>query len=167
MLKLSMKKLGTPDTEPPSVDGKGGVSADGGSGLAFAFVPAPDFVWVRADGLLGWPRVTTVGGWDCCARTSGAGTIVVSVVVVVLVVVLGRVAVPDGAGSGAGGVGTVGDEGAVVVSGAGVGVSGSGTVVVVSASAPSVEISATSTTRIRSVIFSGRRIIMINQLPSK
>jgi hypothetical protein len=40
MLKLSMKKLGTPDSEPVSVEGSGGVSADGDT--AFSFAPPPD-----------------------------------------------------------------------------------------------------------------------------
>lgn len=64
MLKLSMKKLGTPDSEPPSVEGSGGVSADGDTAVAFKFVLAPGvaggcpFSWWA----LPWTWVTTVGG---------------------------------------------------------------------------------------------------------
>jgi hypothetical protein len=34
-----MKKLGTPDSEPPSVEGRGGVSADGDTAFLFESVP--------------------------------------------------------------------------------------------------------------------------------
>lgn len=42
MLKLSMKKLGTPAIEPPSVDGSGGVSEEGNTASAFAFALGPE-----------------------------------------------------------------------------------------------------------------------------
>ncbi|HWX88072.1 MAG TPA: hypothetical protein VNX67_07855 [Solirubrobacteraceae bacterium] len=44
-----MKKLGTPESDPPSVEGRGGVSADGETDFvfdgapAFVFPGAPDF----------------------------------------------------------------------------------------------------------------------------
>lgn len=44
MLKLSMKKLGTPDSDPPSVEGSGGVSEDGDTASVAPFAP------VLADG---------------------------------------------------------------------------------------------------------------------
>jgi hypothetical protein len=86
MLKLSMKKLGTPDSDPPSVDGTGGVSIDGDTGFAFAL--GPGFAGGCAAGELPWAWVTAVRGCDRCVRTSGTGTGVVSVVVVVPVIVV-------------------------------------------------------------------------------
>ena len=157
MLKLSMKKLGTPDSDPPSVDGSGGVSADGDTG----FAPGRLLVGRCAAGVLAWTWAS-VGGCACCRRTSGTGGGVVASLVVVVVVV------PDGAGTGAG-VGVLGVDGAgcdgggagtVVVCDAGAEVSCAGTVAGTSASAGHAGISAASTATIgSSVVVGGLRII--------
>jgi hypothetical protein len=124
MLKLLMKKLGTPDSDPPSVEGSGGVSDDGGTPFFVLFTPAGAGAYEVGFGL--WTWVTAVGGWECCLRTSGAGTVVVSGagVAVVLVVVVLVVVVDGGVSAGRDGAGTVvvpatggGDSEAGVVAG--------------------------------------------------
>jgi hypothetical protein len=121
-----MKKLGTPDSDPPKVEGSGGVSAEGETACAcerasaLASPAAPRFPGGFAFAAPPCPRATTVGCCGRCARTSGAGAVVVSVVVVV----------------GAADVGVVVDAGALVAGGGvlvlvgdGPGVGGAGTVV--------------------------------------
>jgi hypothetical protein len=153
MLKLLMKKLGTPDSDPPSVEGSGGVSAEGATTLVLAFVFV--FADIGVAAALPWTRGAAVRGWGRCVRTSGAGTVVVAglVAVSVVVVVVGVGVAPGGAGCG--GAGTV------VVAGAGV-VEPSvvGATVVVSASAPLVGIrKASAASGGSSVAVRGRRII--------
>jgi hypothetical protein len=148
MLKLSMKKLGTPVIEPPSAEGSGGVSEEGDTPLTFGFALGPEPgcpVAVEVPLCDG----ATVRRWRRCVRTSGAGTtVVVSVVVVVVDVLVG------GAASGVGGAGTVVVP--EVVGGASV----VPVVAVVSASAPAVGSNATSaTSRVSSVFLGSRRII--------
>jgi hypothetical protein len=129
MEKLSMKKLGTPESDPPRVEGNGGVSAEGEIAFPFAgaCAPASPLAGCFPEGLAGdgpsRPWTTAVGCWDRCVRTSGAGTVVVSVVAVD-VGALGVAGVAGlalvGAGSDGGGAGTVvtseaGAEGSVEV----------------------------------------------------
>src|ERR1700733_3154377 len=131
-----MKKLGTFESDPPSVEGSGGVSVEGDAALVFSpFLPivALDGDCV-VDGLLrAW--ATVVRGCERCARTSGAGTTVVvdSPAEVVVGWGVAVVLVPVGEGSAAGGAGRF----VVVVAGAGVGASAVGAVEVVSANAAS------------------------------
>jgi hypothetical protein len=160
MLKLLMKKLGTPDSDPPSVEGSGGVSAEGATALALVFVFA--VVLVFADmgvaAALPWPWGAAVRGWGRCVRTSGAGTVVVPGLVAVSVVVV--VVVEVGVQVGLGGAGCDGAS-TVVVGGVG-GVEPSEVVmtVVVSASAPLAGIrKASAASGGSSVVVSGRRII--------
>jgi hypothetical protein len=162
MLKLLMKKLGTPASEPPSVEGRGGVSADGDMAFVLALAPEP----VGGDcacSVWALPRTrVAVRGCRRRARTSGAGTVVVSVVAVVVVV--GPVVVPVGAvvwdGWDGGGAGTV------VVSVVGdVDACGALTAAVVSASAtPGTRMESAAKGGISAVV-SVRRII--GQLPSR
>ena len=82
-----MKKLGTPELTAQSVEGSGGVSAEGETaGLCepvSAFFSEAVACLGCALAFAGAPRAgaTTVGCWECWALTSGAGTVVVSVVV--------------------------------------------------------------------------------------
>lgn len=117
-----MKKLGTPENEDAlNVDGSGGVTAEGVT--AFAPVEAGADCGVPSD------AGTTVRGWGCWARTSGAGVAGASVVVVVVVVLVGAgVEVGVGLGFGFGVVlVVVGDEAASEGAGSD---GGAGTVVV-------------------------------------
>jgi hypothetical protein len=78
MLKLFMKKLGTPASDPPSAEGNGGVIADGGTAL-----PPPPPARSVAVGSAGAPPRAwepPVRGCVLCLRTIGAGTVVVVVV---------------------------------------------------------------------------------------
>lgn len=171
MLKLSMKKLGTPENEDAlNVEGSGGVSADGETALA----PVLAFPGRWATGAL-VREGTIVWGWERCVRTSGAGVVVASVVGVVVVgVVFGLgvvlVVVVGGAdceGAGSGGAGSDGGAGTVVVPVTDVEASEGSTLVVASASAPLASASARSPIRSESsVAVSGRRIVM-GQLPSR
>jgi hypothetical protein len=87
-----MKKLGRFDSDPPSVEGSGGVSADGDT--AFELEPAPVFApfFGLLEGCVGfvlrWLWGTVVRGCELCARTSGAGTVVVASLPVLVPVVL-------------------------------------------------------------------------------
>lgn len=132
-----MKKLGTFESDPPSVEGSGGVSAEGDTALVFLpFLPVVVLDGGSVEDGLPWACMTVVRGCERCVRTSGAGTVVVvdspvevvggGGVAVVLVLVL------VGAGSAAGGAGTF-----VVVAAAGAVASAVGAVEVVSASAAS------------------------------
>jgi hypothetical protein len=160
MLKLSMKKLGTPEREPPKVEGNGGVSADGDT--AFAFAPAADFVIDCPFFLCAPPCawVASVRGGGCCARACGAGTVVTSACVVVVLAPVVLVPVVGRAGSGAGGAGTL-------VTPSGVDAEASVVVVVVvtvvavgSASAPLVGVTtAITASEASSAVVSGREII--------
>jgi hypothetical protein len=154
-----MKKLGTFESDPPSVEGSGGVSAEGDTALLFLPVMALDGGCV-VDGLP-WAWVTVVRGCERCVRTSGAGT-VVAVDSPVEVVGGGGVAVVlvlVGAGSTAGGAGTF----VVVVAAAGAVASAVGAVEVTSASAASTGASMASATSSgsRSAVGDGR-VLMVS-----
>jgi hypothetical protein len=98
MLKLLMKKLGTPENDDAlSVEGSGGVNADG----VTAFVTAGAWAARRAAGAFACEGTTVARGWERCVRTSGAGAGAVSVVVVVVVVVVGVDVVVVVVGAGA------------------------------------------------------------------
>ncbi|HEV7936815.1 MAG TPA: hypothetical protein VGP18_02185 [Solirubrobacteraceae bacterium] len=153
-----MKKLGTFENDPPSVEGSGGVSAEGATALA----PAPLLlVFVARDrsGVDDGPiRVwwMVVRGCERCVRTSGAGTVVVDSPVEV--VVGGGVAVVlVGEASASGGAGTF----VVVVAAAGAVPSTTGVVDAVSASAASTGAStANAASNGRSTVSGGRIVIV-------
>jgi hypothetical protein len=111
MLKLLMKKLGTPANDDAlSVEGSGGVSAEGGA----AFAPFSALVGAET-AEVGAGTWTTVRGWGRWVRTSGCGAGSASAVVVgvgvgfglgvVLVFVVGVAGSEEGASVG--GAGTV------------------------------------------------------------
>ncbi|MGA9875946.1 MAG: hypothetical protein WBQ21_09060 [Solirubrobacteraceae bacterium] len=113
MLKLLMKKLGTPaKDEALSVEGSGGVSAEGGAALGVFLV----FVGAETE-VVGAGTCTTVRGWGRWVRTSGCGCGGASVVVVGVVVVfgLGVVLVLVVGVAGSEGGASVGGAGTVVV----------------------------------------------------
>src|ERR1700728_2573237 len=168
MLKLSMKKLGTPENEEAlSVAGNGGVIAEGDT----AFAPAgaagePETVGLACGG-------TTVRGWECCVRTSGAtggaGAVVVVGTVVVVVgagvgLGFGVVPVVVGGGAGSDGVGSAGGAGTVVVPVVPVSaVAGSAVPTVALASAAPANVSASSATSSgESAVVRRRRVIAIS-----
>jgi hypothetical protein len=165
-----MKKLGTPPSTPPSVEGSGGVSAKGATALALELA-TPGCAGADVDGALPRRWLTAVRGWGCRARTSGAGAVVVSgpgaslgdVSVVVVAIGVATAGEEGCDGAGCGGAGTV------VVGGAGAEPSSAETVAVVSASAALAGIRMASTASGASaqrgksdVVVDGRRIIAVS-----
>jgi hypothetical protein len=172
-----MKKLGRFDSDPPNVEGSGGVNAEGDTAFepAFPFLLAfvLGFVEGRVVVALPWTWVTAVRGCGCWVRTSGAGTVVVASLPVLVPVALASVLASPVVlvvvvlvpleGSEDGGAGTL----VVVVVAGGAAGSAEGLVVVLSARAALAGISTASAARSGgSVAVSGRRIIVV-QLPSR